>query len=220
MKIFFDFFQIFFPTRCPYCEKIIISDRNMCNVCVEKILSKDLIRGFKIRNCNFLCLSSFLYNNRVKEAVWRYKFSGKKDYAKSFAKNLIVSFSTKFSFSDFDFVTNVPISKKRLKERGYDQAKILAQEFSAITQIRYKDFLKKDIDNMPQHTLNVTERKTNTRDVYSLKTSAILNGRKILIVDDVVTSGNTFGECVFVLKKGGASFVFALSLASARCVEV
>ncbi len=89
-------------------------------------------------------------------------------------------------------------------ERGYDQSEILAKKISQLLNIKIeKNIIQKNVDTKPQSTLNKTQRKENVKKVYKVKNTEILKNKRILIFDDIYTTGSTVNECARLLIKSG-----------------
>jgi predicted amidophosphoribosyltransferase len=107
-------------------------------------------------------------------------------------------------------VTCVPIFKNKLKERGYNQSKLLAEFAAKNLNLEFKEVIAKIKDNSMQHGLNFAGRQINVRGVY--KICGDVKNKNILLCDDVVTTGATLNECVHILAKENAN-VFCASAA-------
>ncbi|MCI8273702.1 MAG: ComF family protein [Clostridia bacterium] len=104
----------------------------------------------------------------------------------------------------YDIIIIVPISDKRKKERGYNQSELLAKEISKILLIEYsKQIIYKIKDTQPQSVLNKRQRQENVKGVYEAKNIEKVRNKKILIIDDIYTTGNTVNECAKVLVQKG-----------------
>jgi len=118
-------------------------------------------------------------------------------------------------FGSYDIICAVPIHKKRKAERGYNQSELIAKEISKKLQnIEYKDILIKTKNNKRQSDLKREDRIDNVRNVYEIRNKQIIKDKKIIIFDDVYTTGNTVNECSRVLKENGANKILVLTLAS------
>ena len=118
---------------------------------------------------------------------------------------------------EFDAVTWVPVSKKRLKKRGFDQAELLARTAGRALDLPAAALLRKCRHTQPQSGLEEeSARRANALGAYELLPGGKLEGKRVLLVDDVVTSGATLSECGRVLLQGGAAAVYCLTLAQAR----
>lgn len=109
---------------------------------------------------------------------------------------------------------SVPLEKKRLKSRGYNQAEVLAKELSQILEIPLiVDNLVKTRKTLPQAKLSAKERGENVKNAFSVKNPAEIIGKKIFLIDDVYTTGSTMEECATVLKNAGARQVWGVAIA-------
>lgn len=100
----------------------------------------------------------------------------------------------------YDIILVVPISKSRKKERGYNQSELIAKEISKIISVKLeKNILYKIKDTKPQSTLNKQQRKQNAEGAYIAENTLKIKNKKILIIDDIYTTGNTVNECAKVL---------------------
>ena len=134
------------------------------------------------------CASPLLYEDAVRESLLRFKFHGAQSAAEGYGE-LLARCAAEELGGQFDTVTWVPVSKKREHERGYDQAYLLAKETA-------------------RHWGNVL-------GVYEAENTDRIRGAKILLIDDILTTGATLGECVRVLRETGAADVVCATLARA-----
>lgn len=118
-------------------------------------------------------------------------------------------------FMEFDMVTYTPLSKKSLRKRDYNQAYLLAREVSKRLDIPLVDLLIKVRKTDEQKTLSAQKRKTNVYGAFDLKDKDIVFGKRILLIDDVKTTGSTLNECAKMLNIYGAESVWAATLAVA-----
>ena len=120
-------------------------------------------------------------------------------------------------FGSYDIIGAVPIHKKRKDERGYNQSELIAKELAkSIPNLEYKKILTKTKNNKRQSELNKEERIQNVKDVYEIQNKPIIKNKKIVLFDDIYTTGNTVNECSRVLKENGAKEVLAITLASGQ----
>ena len=114
-----------------------------------------------------------------------------------------------------DMITWVPLSRRRLRKRGYDQARILAEETAKRLGIPCEKLLKKKIDTRPQSGIHDAEaRRNNAKGVYVCCAPEKAKGRRVLVIDDIVTTGATLSECASELRKAGCAEVYAAAAAS------
>ena len=206
--------SFFFPVRCPYCKRLIDYREAACEDCLHENFKNIFEREVNIYDRTIVSnIAPASYEGKVREAICRYKFYGKKDYACQFAEIMAKTFKERYSHDEYDFITSVPLSESRLKERGYNQAELLAQELSKAVKIPYKNVLKKVKDNKTQHDLNLEERIENVKGVYAVLDNSLVKGKRIVICDDIITTGSTLSECINELLKSGAKKVNSITLA-------
>ena len=116
-----------------------------------------------------------------------------------------------------DVVTWTPLSRRRKRKRGFDQAELLARTAGRALDLPAAALLQKRRHTQPQSGLEEeSARRANALGAYELLPGGKLEGKRVLLVDDVVTSGATLSECGRVLLQGGAAAVYCLTLAQAR----
>jgi len=203
--------DLFFPPRCAFCGRV--EETGLCKAC-----EKSLPRREKM-----LCEHSFarvaaplFYTGTVREAVLKLKFSGGLGKLKGFSRLMAECAAEEFS-GEFDCVSFVPVSAKRRRGRGYDQAERLAIELGRYWDTKPLRFLRKRHHTKAQSTIkDPAARHANVFGVYEAVDLERIRGARILLVDDVVTTGATLKECVRVLKEAGAADVLCLTLAAAE----
>lgn len=160
-----------------------------------------------------LARSAYTYKDTVLKAIHKFKYNGKTILARPLGELLAAS-AIELSITP-DIIVPVPLHKKRLKDRGFNQSLLLAKEVSRHTgtALDYTN-LQRAIYTTPQITLKAKARERNVSGAFSLKSKAAFKGKKVLLIDDVFTTGATIRECSKVLSKAGAE-VFALTLARA-----
>ena len=114
---------------------------------------------------------------------------------------------------DIDVLTWVPVSRARRRERGYDQAETLCRSLSKCMGVPAKGLLTKTVDNKAQATLDALQRKANVLGVYGALNTDEIAGKRVLLVDDVITTGATLSECSRVLLTAGADEVICAAIA-------
>lgn len=115
---------------------------------------------------------------------------------------------------EFDVIVPLPVTEKRLKERGFNQTFIIGEEISAVTgkELAYR-VLYKTKETKDQYTLSRSERKKNVRGVFALRDGNLLKGKRVLLVDDLFTTGATAREATRVLQAAGSRSVVLFALA-------
>lgn len=202
---------------CQQCSSsVVFNNGKTCKRCGVGIDGEEDYCG----NCSFdkvyfdKAYSVFSYEGNVKTAILKMKFNGLGSYSLSLAKYLV--FLANKNNLQFDVVCCVPMFEKQLRKRRYNQSQMLANAFCNLLdcQDKYVDALVKTKQTTPQEQLNKQERKQNLVGAYKLVANVL--GKRVLVIDDVKTTGSTLNECAKVLKRGGATEVVGLTVASRK----
>nr|WP_316625287.1 phosphoribosyltransferase family protein [uncultured Ruminococcus sp.] len=205
---------LIYPEHCPYCGKPVEPHEIACPLCMEIIKQKHSpIQGGA---AGFRCISSFVYDGKVRRAVLRIKYRKRVQYIPQLAAILAQDINSCYGEECFDLITDVPMHKTDVKERGYNQSELLAKELSKLLGVPYADTLIKTKRTKKQHDLYFTERKTNLSGAFALTDKEVLTGKRILLIDDIITSGNTLSKCCKVLSKAKPSKICCATIASAQ----
>lgn len=154
----------------------------------------------------------FLYEEPLKKVVHRFKYQGKTACLPSFAK-LARNLPQLGELEGVDWIVPVPLHPSRLRERGFNQALLLARAFFPKDRRVTANLLVRLRPTEPQTSFNGSARRTNLKNAFGVIKPHLLAGKKILLIDDVFTTGTTVNECARVLKKAGADEVMVLTLA-------
>ncbi|MEN8906176.1 MAG: ComF family protein [Clostridiales bacterium] len=213
--------NLIFPPKCIFCQKIINFDTKLfsCQECYKNLSFKykkqPLIKS--IDNFYFdqvICI--FEYADDVKEAIKNFKFNGRSDFGKKFAD--IIQFSTKnmTKYEKFDIIISVPLHNEKLKSRGYNQSFLISKNLSKKLKIKEGSmYLKKVKKTKNQNDLSKFDRMSNLKGAFEvLDSENFLIGKKVILIDDVFTTGSTLNECSRVLKLNGVIEITILVLAS------
>ena len=215
MKIKEFLLELFYPSRCAFCGKLVKSGEGMCIRC-EKLLPYTGENNRKQHFANVeLCVSPLYYEGAVRKALLRYKFAGAASYSRIFGK--ISAKCIDETQISCDIITWVALSRKRRRRRGYDQARLLAESAAKELGWPCEELLKKTRDNPAQSGIQDAERRRkNVSGVYEAIDPEKIRGKRILLMDDIVTTGATLSEAASVLKKAGAVSVVAATVARRR----
>ena len=216
MRVLNFILDLLYPPKCAFCRRLLRDGENgACRACLRKLpYVPGGERREKIKNVS-RCIVPLYYRDAVRESLLRYKFEGITAYKDIYAE--LIADAVRDSGEAFDLITWAPLSKKRLKKRGYDQTELIARALSARLGLPCVRTLEKVRDNPPQSSLDdERERKKNVSGVYRCIDMDAVRGKKLLFVDDIVTSGSTLAECAGVLKSCGAESVIAAAAASAH----
>lgn len=208
-----DIISLFYPRVCGLCKKK-INKNNTCEKC-SNILQYTLKKELRVRNIDVYvdkAISLFLYEGFIRNKILEFKFDGKTYISCTFADimcNIIIK-----NKICVDIIIPVPIHKKRFKERGYNQSELLSKYIAKKLNIKHESkLLIKKHNNLAQSTLNAENRKKNVIDVYEVRKENRIKGKKILLIDDIYTTGATVNECAKILKQNGAKEVVVLTIA-------
>jgi ComF family protein len=228
----------FFPARCSLCGKVINPHYDLCSECENgSFFIKDEICplcGVEKQNCickkhknsySAVC-SPFYYEGGAKRAVLKLKYGNGNAYAKSLANYLAECVRKNYSDKAIDEICFIPMTKRQLKERGFNQSELLANGLSELLDIPVRKYLIKEFETKPQHSLKESLRKGNVLGAYdvtqvfenpSLKERSVEKispeGKTILLCDDIKTTGSTLNECAKMLMLAGAKEVVCVSAA-------
>jgi competence protein ComFC len=209
------FLNLLFPNNCIGCN---IKNEIFCFDCTKKINQSE-------RKIDGNIMAVFNYKDTIiKKAIWELKYHNKRYLGEKLGEliyeYLIEDISEiKMVVSGRSiFVIPTPISKRKGKLRGYNQASMIARGFcnkGGINNFELKDnIIYKKIDTLPQAKItNRKRRLENVRGVFEIKDEKIIKGRTVILIDDVVTTGGTMMEMMKILKKAGAKKVYGFALA-------
>lgn len=210
----YDLRAMVFPERCPYCNTLIEAHEVACDSCFDILCEKHipLIGGAG----GFRCVSTFLYGGRVRRAIINMKFHDRIQYIPQFSELIAQDIERVYAGADFDLITAVPMHEKDIRERGYNQSELLAKALSKRLGIPYLDTLDKVKRTKKQHRLTYTQRKKNLSGAFKLKDRDAVHEKRILLIDDIVTSGTTLGVCGKALSLGKPARICCATIAAAR----
>ena len=209
--------DLIFSPKCPYCQSILEDPKAlMCSVCQPELPWLEGLRGERRVDFADGCFSPLAYRDKVPEAVHRYKFHRVRALGRPFGALMSQCLGDRLS-GPADLVCWAPLSRQRLRERGFDQAELMAREVGRRLSVPVGQVLEKARNTRPQSELeDESARQANARGAYVLLPGAALTGKRVVLVDDVVTSGSTLSECAALLRQAGAAEVWCLTLAQAR----
>lgn len=206
VKIQKNILDFIYPQVCGICGKVNV--KSLCNKCkikLEKEFKYEVDNYKDDISKNFIEHHYFFkYENLIRNQILALKFQEKPYIYKTianFLKNMKKSFE---NLKKYDIIIVIPISKQREKNRGYNQSYIISKEISKIIQVPIvNNILVKTKDTVPQSSLDKKGREKNTKGVYKVIDTTKLTNKKILLVDDIYTTGNTVNECAKMLTQKG-----------------
>lgn len=207
--------DFFFPPRCAFCGAILEeSGDGVCSAC-----RKALPRAAETeRKCDFVraYTAPFYYEEPVRQGMLAYKFRNAPSRGKVFGR-MIGEDLLRRGIDGFDLISWVPLSAKRHRRRGYDQARLLAEAAAEALGTKAVPLLRKARDVSPQSRLRTPEeRRANISGCYVVRSADAVRGKRILLIDDIITTGSTLSECARMLLTAGAVSVCGAALACHR----
>lgn len=219
--------DIFFPNRCPFCGRVISWKENCCQKCEDQIPYIIIEHCKKCGQENCICdeteihydgcVSITDYSGIVKDGIIKFKLDKAVNLVDVFKDYIYKKLSDITDVDDIDFVTAVPMHKSVKRGRGYNQADIISKTVSQVIDkpVNSKLLVKLNKD-IKQHELNRFERAEAVKGLFLADEKHIddINGKVILLCDDIITTGSTLNECSRILKENGASKVYCFTIAS------
>ncbi len=213
MRILDAISELLFPRKCVLCGRILEKEEtDLCGKC--RVDSPEYAGKTKYPYLESLT-AVWYYEGDVRRSILGYKFGGKRFYANCYGRLLAMALERQEI--EFDLITWIPISPKRLRKRGFDQVQLLAQAVGRELQTEPVATLQKFRENPPQsHITGDAQRRANVLGVYRALDTVDLAGKRVLLLDDIITTGATAGECARVLLTAGAGEVHCAVIAAAR----
>ena len=206
--------ELLFPQKCILCRRVLRGgETDLCRKC----RAEQELWGTPKRKPQFLdsITAVWYYEGNVRRAVLRYKFYRARYLAAGFGRSLAMRLQQRDW--EYDILTWVPVSRLRRLTRGYDQVELLAKAVGKELGMTPVPTLKKIRNNRPQSRLkDPAARKANVLGAYRLLEAADVSGKRVLLLDDILTTGATAGECARVLLSAGAREVHCAAIAAAR----
>lgn len=223
------FLEALYPSRCPVCNRILPGRKlRICPVCggsfhlIEEHYC--LKCGKPVPEMEEYCVDCkerkrefcqgrgvFLYNMQMKNSLLRYKYYGSREYGRYYAEEIFRHVGTQIKHWKPDVLVPVPMTRRKKRIRGFNQAEDLAEKIGELLQIPVAAGLAvKKKETKSQKNLNAAERMGNLKDAFVITES--VQGLKILIVDDVYTTGSTIETLAGCLKESGAGEIYFVTL--------
>lgn len=188
----------------PYCMKcgkqIEEEKEEYCYDCQRKKHSYD--RGIAV----------YQYTEAIKQSIYRFKYQGKREYASFYAREAAKRYGRLIAEWKIDVIIPVPMYKPKKRRRGYNQAELIAQELGKYLNISVNtEVLERFRKTIPMKELNDVERIKNVENAFNIKTN-VVKYKKVLLVDDIYTTGATIDQCSKILKEHGVEKVYFFCL--------
>ena len=217
MEIWNWLLDLIYPPKCIFCGELLKKDESdLCRKCRFALPESE--EPFKRGEFYTCCHSVYFYEETVADSVKRFKFHGMQQYAKPYGRLLAMRILRRKV--DFDLLTWVPSSKERRRTRGYDQTFLLAQSVANELGVECVRLLEKTVHNETQSVIrDSAARRANVLGVFEVRNEELLKGKRVLLIDDVVTSGATLTECSRILLTAGAASVECATFAATKQKE-
>lgn len=213
--------NLIYPQICEICEKI--NKDGLCPKCnlelkkqaeVNILQKEEIEENIKKEKYFEELMYIFKYEGQVRKLILDYKFNEKSYLYKTFVNFLLKNEKIFENIKKYDKIIPVPISKRRNKERGYNQSLLIAEEIANKTNLELvNNCLIKTKNIIEQSKLNKEDRQQNIQGVYSLQNERLITNKKILLVDDIYTTGSTVNECCKILQQAKPKTIGVLVLA-------
>lgn len=187
--------------RCSCCGKQLYGDmREYCEDCKRK--HHKFVKG----------LAPFNHTGRIRQVVYQIKYQNKREYLDFFVEEIVKRHKKEIDIWDCDLIIPVPLYKKKQRCRGFNQAEVFAKRLSKKLGIPMNNQALKRVRNTkPQKECNDIERKKNLQNAFKV-TDNVVKSKKIIVVDDIYTTGSTIDACSDVLLKAGAGEIYFICM--------
>lgn len=233
MKTINGFVELLYPPRCPVCDDIVVPrGESVCLKC-RKVLSPVgnifcLKCGKPLKNAgqshcsectgkkrNFdECRSAFIYDDAMRKSIYRFKYNNRREYAKYYADEIVHLLGDKIKNYNAQAIIPVPMYIKKERKRGYNQAFLIANEVSHLTNIPVLDkYVQRNKSTKIMRHLGAKERENNLKKAFKISDDVVkLND--VIVIDDIFTTGATIDAVAMCLKEHGTGKVYGICLST------
>ena len=206
--------QLIFPRKCVFCKTLLSQDEtDFCHSCREN--TERFTKSKKSIPFVAHWTGLWYYKDNVKKSIQRFKFSRKRHYAEAYGKLLALKLSGALA-EEADILSWIPVSFSRKLKRGYDQSELLCRVVGRELGIPVTPVLRKIRHTPPQSGFrDAAQRRANILGAYKVRNPKALASKRILLLDDVVTTGATASECAKTLTFAGVDKVYLAVIAAA-----
>lgn len=234
-----DFLHLLFPPRCPLCDEVLFHSlfaqgELVCQKCKDKpeyvkepVCSRcgkpledereEYCYDCGRKTCEFVQGKAlWVYKGIVKDSLYRFKYHNRQEYAEYYSLELIRVYGEWLRRCDIQAVVPIPLSQRRLRQRGFNQAELIARKIGEKMNLPVRcNLLLRIRDTKAQKELNDAERKNNLKRAFKTRTNKVQLDH-ILLIDDIYTTGSTMNEAAKELKQAGAEKIYCLSVSIGR----
>ncbi len=225
--------EMIYPRRCPVCDGAVPFRKGLicrgcedklkpvkepvCRKCGRQLLSENEEYCMDCKSVSHFfdrCITTFLYDDLMQGSVFRFKYAKRKEYAQFFAQSMCELHGKEVKELRPDVLIPVPLHRSRQEKRGFNQAEALASELALGLDIPVKNDLVKRVKNTaPQKMMSREERRKNLKKAFQL-TSCDVKLKRVIVIDDIYTTGSTLDEIAVLLKGAGVHEVYGFTLCS------
>ena len=224
MRLFEQISGMIFPPKCIFCQQLLSHDAvlHICTDCYLKLpfLDKAFMTTTQDGDDKSYCdgaVSIFQYTGMVKESLIRFKFYNKPSYYRTYARLIADRLVNTIEIKQFDLVLSVPLHRHKEFSRGYNQAHLIARALARELKLPERsDLLNRYRYTEAQSLLDKQKRNQNVKGAFTVTSPKKIEGKSVLLVDDILTTGSTLEECGRMLKQAGALKVTAVVVATGR----
>lgn len=221
--------NLIYPEKCPFCGAILERwEKGVCGKCRQTLPyiheprcmkcgkpiqseTEEFCYDCKKRNHIFDSgQSMWVHKPPVNQAVYAFKYHDRRCYGKIFAAEMVRELNSYLDFVSAEVLIPIPLYKKRYRNRGYNQAEILAREIGRLAHLPVADVLIRKKSTNPQKQLSDTQRKKNIEGAFALRQG--IEYKTVILIDDIYTTGSTLDEAAKVLKNAGVQRVYFLTI--------
>ncbi len=219
-------FDLFLPRFCCSCKtKLLTIEDTICQICFSKIqlasyerLNREFERKFQNKNIisDFFAPFVFEKDKELQYAIHSLKYQNKFQVGIFLGKVLATKIQSTRSDWKIDLIIPIPLHQLKKAERGYNQSYYIAKGMNKVLNVLCSDrIVKRKKYTESQTTMTLVERQENISDAFKIRNKKVVNGKTVLLIDDVITTGATISECGKILLDAGAKKIFAASIAIA-----
>lgn len=207
--------RLVYPPKCVFCGTLLErEEQDACKACLAELPWTDESSAVRTGRAFSRCVSPFFLTGKVHQALVDYKYHQRESYGVCFGR-WMGACARRCRSDPFDLVTWVPVSRRRLRERGFDQCRLLAVQVAKVYGMRPVRTLKKwkNVPSLASSEASPAMRRKLVAGVYRVISPETVAGKRILLVDDIITTGSTLEEAAGTLRAAGAAEVCCVTAA-------
>jgi competence protein ComFC len=212
--------RLLYPAKCMVCETILKEESAafLCESCKKdlKRYGRGFHKAYGLPDIDGL-FAAFIYADGIETAIHAFKFKNQPGLSETISLLLFEELNKHGSLPEFDYIVPVPMHPRKKRQRGYNQSELIARQLGEYFDKEVRtDVLIKTRYTRPQSRLKRKERMHNLEGAFSINPDISVEGKRILLVDDVLTTGTTINTCAKILKDMGAVLIYGIVIAIAE----